>query len=169
MILSTIINHFTNGPDYVDKKYFYSMYKITDSLKRKLAKWCKEQKVVDFTQEEKNTSIYDLDNPNVAVASLGANLFDDRTDSLASDTEYLTQSNDKAIVDLVKGNMTTSVIYLIIPSSKNKYYIVFLTFDENKILKADALTTKTKNNKITGFKVVNLKKFSSVNPREYMK
>lgn len=158
LFLSTVFNFCSNGTDYIDNKYFDSMYKIHPSLSKKLAQWCDDLGIEPLTISNINGK-FSINGIYIQV--------DNHKDSTPN------RHKPKAHRGLFqKGTFTTCTAYKRIPSKeKGKYYIVYFTFDGEDIKDAKVLFLKDgmNPNRIDSFGVRTIRKFKSVKSEEYKK
>lgn len=158
LFLSTVFNFYTNGTDYIDNRYFDSMYKISPGLAKKLAQWCDELGVDPFTISNINGK-FSINGIDIQV--------DNHKDSTPN------RHKPKAHRGFFqKGTFTTCTAYKKIQSQeKGKYYIVYFTFDGDSIQDAKVLFLKDgmNPNRIDSFGVRTIRKFKSVKSEEYKK
>ena len=108
------------GKDLIDRKYFTSHWTLTDSLKTKIAQWCKQAKATAFKPK------------NLGIGLRSINLNQDGHELGNIHTRLAT----RAIGD---GALTTSTTCIPIPAGKDLFYYVYPTFDATEIFDMKAL------------------------------
>lgn len=157
-VSSAILNHFCNGTDSIDDRYFNSMYKITPKLSKKISEWCKEMKATAFT----SSNIKGGGKINGQEVMIG-----NHRDELPN------AHKNKASRSIgQKGALSTSTTYKKISAGRSGvYFIVYFTFDEDKIIDAKVLSLKPGKNPAysNSFETKFIGKFKSVKKEEYIK
>lgn len=145
------------GIDKLDQKYFSSMFTLNKSMLKKLSNLCAKHKATAFTEDE------------LYLKVPGANAYNAQMISPAS------RMARKATRSFGNGMFSTATCYKLIPFKNNRKFVVYLTFDEDKILDCKALVYKYNTSDTThhyeqkDFTVVDIPEIKQISPELYKK
>ena len=145
------------GIDKLDQKYFSSMFTLDKSMIKKLSNLCVKHKATAFTEDELYLKVPGANADNAQMISPASRM------------------TRKATRGFGNGMFSTATCYKLIPYKNNRKFVVYLTFDEDKILDCKALVYKYNTDEIThhyaqkDFTVVDIPEIKQISPELYKK
>lgn len=143
------------GIDKLDQKYFSSMFTLDKSMIKKLSNLCVKHKATAFTEDELYLKVPGANSDNAQMISPASRM------------------TRKATRGFGNGMFSTATCYKLIPFKNNRKFVVYLTFDEDKILECKALVYKHNTADIThhyaqkDFTVVDIPEIKQISPELY--
>ena len=149
--------YWNGGIDKLDQKYFSSMFTLNKSMLKKLSNLCAKHKATAFTEDELYLKVPGANADNAQMISPASRMA------------------RKATRGFGNGMFSTATCYKLIPFKNNRKFVVYLTFDEDKILDCKALVYKHNTADIThnyaqkDFTVVDIPEIKQISPELYKK
>ena len=145
------------GIDKLDQKYFSSMFTLDKSMIKKLSNLCVKHKATAFTEDELYLKVPGANADNAQMISPASRM------------------TRKATREFGNGMLSTATCYKLIPYKNNRKFVVYLTFDEDKILDCKALVYNHNTEDIAhhyaqkDFTVVDIPEIKQIRPELYKK